>query len=81
MDCRAQISVPLAAIQAGTVHGTVVQNPYMYGYESVRILKSIIEGDRSVIPQGQFIDIPARIIRKDNVDAFWDDLKQKLGKS
>jgi len=69
----------LAAIQDGTCFGTVVQNPYMYGMESVRVLVALAKGDESVIPKGGFIDIPARQIRKDNVDEFWKDLKQKMG--
>ncbi|HEY7118409.1 MAG TPA: sugar-binding protein [Tepidisphaeraceae bacterium] len=67
----------LQAIKDGTCHGTVVQNPFMYGMESVRVLAALQRGDNSVIPASKFIDIPARQIRKDNVDAFWADLKQK----
>jgi len=70
----------LAAIQAGTVYGTVVQNPYEYGYQSVKALHAIAGGDKSVIPADEFIHIPGRQIRKDNVDAFWEDLKVKVGK-
>lgn len=69
----------LAGIQKGTVHGTVVQNPYMYGYKSVEVLKEILNGKTEVIPANKFIDIPARQIRKDNVDEFWADLKKKMG--
>ena len=67
----------LEGIQKGTVHGTVVQNPYMYGYKSVEILADLLKGNTSVIPATKFIDIPARQIRKDNVDEFWADLKAK----
>ena len=67
----------LAGIQKGTVHGTVVQNPYMYGYKSVEILAELTKGNASVIPADKFIDIPARQIRKDNVEEFWADLKTK----
>jgi ribose transport system substrate-binding protein len=70
----------LQAIKDGICHGTVVQNPYMYGMESVRVLSALARGDDKVIPKGGFIDIPARQIRKDNVDEFWKDLKEKLGK-
>lgn len=69
----------LAGIQKGTVHGTVVQNPYMYGYKSVEVLKDILDGKTGVIPANKFIDIPARQIRKDTVDEFWADLKKKTG--
>jgi ribose transport system substrate-binding protein len=66
----------LQGIVDGEVYGTVVQNPYKYGYESVRILAGLARGDESVIPEGGFIDIPARQIRKDNVDEFWTELKR-----
>jgi ribose transport system substrate-binding protein len=69
----------LQAIKDGTCQGTVVQNPYAYGMESVRVLSSIVRGDNSVIPANKFILVPARQIRKDNVDEFWADLKQKVG--
>lgn len=69
----------LQGIKDGTVIGTVVQNPYEYGFRSVQILKGLLEGDQSVIPESKFIDIPARTITKENVDEFWDDLKSKTG--
>ena len=70
----------LAGIQSGKVHGTVVQNPYEYGYQSVKVLHALAAGDSSVVPANQFINIDGRQIRKDNVDAFWADLKAKTGK-
>ncbi|MBM3876287.1 MAG: substrate-binding domain-containing protein [Verrucomicrobia bacterium] len=69
----------LAGIQKGSVHGTVVQNPYMYGYKSVEVLNEILKGNTGVVPAGKFMDIPARQIRKNNVDEFWADLKTKVG--
>lgn len=68
----------LAGIQKGTVHGTVVQNPYMYGYKSVEVLSELLKGNTSILPANKFLDIPARQIRKDNVDEFWADLKTKM---
>lgn len=70
----------LAGIQEGTVYGTVVQNPYEYGYQSVKILNALAAGDESMLADGDFISIPGRQIRKDNVDEFWADLKAKTGK-
>jgi ribose transport system substrate-binding protein len=68
----------LQGILDGTVHGTVVQNPYRYGYESVRILAGLARGDRSVLPKDGFLDIPARQIRLADADAFWTELKDRL---
>ena len=70
----------LQGIKDGTVHGTVVQNPYEYGFQSVKMLKALTEGDESMIPADKFIKIPARQIRKDTVEEFWSDLNKKLGK-
>ena len=71
----------LQGIMDGTVVGTVVQNPYQYGYESVRVLKALANGDKSVIPENEILHIPARKIRKDNVEKFWTELKSLLGDS
>ncbi|MCO8121451.1 sugar-binding protein [Stieleria sp. TO1_6] len=65
----------LQAIQMGDCYGTVVQNPYQYGYKSVEMLTKLAAGDQSAIPEGGIIHIPARSIRQDNVDEFWDELK------
>lgn len=70
----------LQAIKDGEIYGTVVQDPYAYGKRSIEVLHALNTGDESVIPEGNFIDIPARQIRKDNVDSFWKDLNSKLGK-
>lgn len=70
----------LAGIRSGAVHGTVVQNPYEYGYQSVKALHALARGDASAVPADSFLHIPGRQIRKDNIDAFWADLKAKLGK-
>jgi ribose transport system substrate-binding protein len=69
----------LQGIKDGTVFGTVVQNPYMYGYKSIEVLSALESGKSGVIPENKFIDIPARQIRKADVDAFWSDLKLKVG--
>ncbi len=70
----------LKAIQDGEMYGTTVQDPYNYGYKSVEILAALARGDKSVIPEGGVIDVPARNIRKDNVDEFWAELKQLTAK-
>lgn len=71
----------LQGIKDGTVVGTIVQDPYGYGHESIRVLNELHRGDTSSIPESKFIDIPARVIDASNVVAFWDDLNAKLGKS
>ena len=69
----------LQGIVDGHIHGTVVQNPYQYGYQSVRVLAALERGDRSVLPENGFLDIEARKITQGNVTAFWDELKELTG--
>jgi ribose transport system substrate-binding protein len=72
----------LQGIKDGTVHGTVVQNPFEYGRQSVILLAGLARGkslEELKVPEGGFIDIPARQIRPDNVDEFWDELKKNMG--
>lgn len=68
----------LQGIKDGTVHGTIVQDPYHYGYESMRILGELVRGNDGALPKDGFLNLPARKIRKDNVDAFWTELKANL---
>ena len=71
----------LQGITDGHIYGTVVQNPYQYGYESVRILAGLARGDQSVLPPEGYLDIPARKITRDNVEKFWSNLKDLTGKT
>ena len=68
----------IVGIKEGFVLGTVVQDPYGYGYESVRVLNAFCKGDMSMVPANGIINIPAKVITKDNADAFWKDLKAKI---
>jgi ribose transport system substrate-binding protein len=67
----------LEEIKTGNCVGTVVQNPYMYGYKSVEVLSRLVRGDRSDL-SSEFLDIPARKIVRDNVRQFQDELEKKL---
>jgi ribose transport system substrate-binding protein len=68
----------LAGIHDGFVAGTVVQNPYEFGREAVRILVGLAKGDEKVLPEGGVKFIPFRVITKSNVDAFREEVKTLL---
>jgi ribose transport system substrate-binding protein len=69
----------LAAIKEGTIFGTVAQQPFEYGYQSVQVAAKILRGDRSVIPANKTILIPTVVIQKNNVDDYTKKLNQLLG--
>ncbi len=68
----------LEEIANGNCVGTVVQNPYMYGYKSVEVLHKLTKGEKVESKSG-FIDIPARKITKENVAEFRKELKALVG--
>ncbi len=69
----------LKGIQDGHVQGTVSQQPYYYGFDSVRILAALARGDKSVVPASGFFEVASVVVRKDNVDSFWAQLKKLRG--
>lgn len=71
--------VTLQAIKDGECAGTVVQNPYEYGYQSVKVLKELLSGNQQVIPESRYIDIAPRAITAENVDTYWEELKRLKG--
>jgi ribose transport system substrate-binding protein len=66
----------LQGIKDGAVHGTVSQQPYQYGRHSVRILAALARKDESVLPPKGFLEVQSTIVKKDNVDGFWEELKK-----
>jgi ribose transport system substrate-binding protein len=70
----------LQAVKDGNLVATVVQNPYEYGYRSIKTLNELHKGNKSVIPENKFVDIPARVIDQSNVEPFWAEVKERLGK-
>jgi ribose transport system substrate-binding protein len=66
----------LQGILDGDIHGTVSQQPYYYGYHSVRILAGLARGDNSVLPANGFYEVPIVQVRKDNAEKFRAELKK-----
>ena len=72
--------VTLGGVKEGSIIGTVVQQPYEWGYQGMKDMAKFLEGDKSFVPANKLIIIPTKIIEKDNVDAFWAELKERQGK-
>lgn len=70
--------ITLAGVKDGTIVGTIVQQAYEWGYLSMTALAKYVGGEKSVIPADGRIILPTRIIDKDNVDAYWTELKAML---
>jgi ribose transport system substrate-binding protein len=78
-------SLTLAGIKSGEVVGTIVQNPFEFGYQSIKVLASLARSKDDVlktwpgIEANNSIFVPVRVIAKDNVEAFEAEVKTILG--
>jgi len=70
----------LAGIQEGAIEATVVQQPYEFGYQSVKLLAQALKGDRSFIPANKQIIIPTKIVNKSNVTEFASTVNELRGR-
>lgn len=85
-------SATLDGIQAGTIYATVVQDPFNFGYQSVKLMDALAKGDKSKVPANGLQIVPHRVVTKDGgpkreggieclgVKAFREDLEAKTGK-
>jgi ribose transport system substrate-binding protein len=55
----------LQGIADGNILGTVVQNPYQFGFQSVKMMAALARGDKSILPADGMYPIDFRIITKD----------------
>src|SRR4051812_1563386 len=70
----------LTGVKSRAIVGTVVQQPYEFGYQSITLLAKALKGDRSGIPPSHQLFIPTMVIRQNNVDDFRTKLAQLRGR-
>jgi len=70
--------VTLGAVKEGSFASTVVQQPFEWGYQGMKLMAKYLEGDKSGVPENKLIIVPTKVINKDNVDEFSADLKAKI---
>ena len=67
--------VTLGGVKEGTIAGTVVQQPFEWAYQGMKLMAAYLKGDKSGIPADDLIIVPTKIITKANVDAYAKQLK------
>lgn len=70
--------ITLGAVREGSFAGTVVQDPYQWGYQGMKLMASYLEGDKSIIPDDGLMIVPTKVIDKSNVDSFEAELKKRI---
>jgi ribose transport system substrate-binding protein len=71
--------VTLGAVKEGSFASTVVQQPFEWGYQGMKLMAAYLNGDKSGVPADGLIIIPTKVIDKSNVDQFSADLKAMIG--
>ena len=71
--------VTLGAVREGSFAATVVQQPFEWGYQGMKLMAAYLEGDTSGVPENGIIIVPTKVVNADNVDEFEADLKAKIG--
>lgn len=66
----------LQGISEGTIEGTIVQQPFAFGYKSVEFLSAYARGQDVEVPPGGMLYIDHSVITADNVE----DFKTKMAK-
>jgi ribose transport system substrate-binding protein len=70
--------ITLGGVREGTIVGTVVQQPFEWGYQGMKLMAAFLEGNKSGIPSDGLIIVPGKVITQDNVDQFEADLKAAI---
>jgi ribose transport system substrate-binding protein len=70
----------LSGVKQGAIVGTVVQQPFEFGYQAITLLAKAVKGDRSGIPQNRQLFIPTMVIKQDTVDDFRAKLTKLRGR-
>jgi ribose transport system substrate-binding protein len=88
-----EMDATLDGIEAGHIHGTIVQQPFEFGRLSVVLMRKIVRGEEpklepsdEVVVDGKAYNVKHRVIKKDGVPEkdqvvnFRKSLKEMLGK-
>ena len=70
--------VTLGAVREGAFAGTVVQDPYQWGYQGMHLMADMLEGKSIDLPEDGLFIVPTKVIDHSNVDDFEAELKARI---
>lgn len=70
----------LNGIKDEAIYATVVQQPFEFGYQSMKLMAKILAGDRSDIPATKQIFVPTLAIKKAEVEEFTRKINSLRGR-
>jgi ribose transport system substrate-binding protein len=70
----------LTGVKSGAIVGTVVQQPFEFGYQAMTLMAKVLAGDTSVIPATHQVFVPTQVLRQNDVDEFRTKLNALRGR-
>jgi ribose transport system substrate-binding protein len=70
----------LAGVKSGAIYATVVQQPFEFGYESIKRMAAYLGGDKSVFPESKQYIVPTKAIKQAEVEEFEKNLNELRGR-
>ena len=70
----------LAGVKEGAIYATVVQQPFEFGYQAIRMMRDFLKGEKSAIPASKQVFIPTLVVKKDTVEEFTNKINQLRGR-
>jgi ribose transport system substrate-binding protein len=70
----------LAGVKDGAIYATVVQQPFEFGYQAMKIMAQALAGDKTAIPASKQVFVETKVIKKDNVEEFTRQINQLRGR-
>ena len=70
----------LRGVSEGSIHATVVQQPFEFGYQAIVKMAQAARGDRSFIPESKQIIVPTLVVNKANVEDFTKKINELRGR-
>ena len=77
--CFDENAETLDGVSSGDIYGTVVQQPYEFGKQSITKMAKYLGGDKAALAGGKQI-VATRSLKKDDIAAFKADLAKITGK-
>lgn len=71
----------LDGVKEGAISATIVQQPFEFGYQSVKLMAEVLGGNRAAIPANELKIVETLVITAENVDEFRVNLDRLRGRS
>lgn len=71
----------LEGVKQGQIYATVVQQPFEFGYQAIKMMRDYLRGNKSGVPADKQIFIPTIVVKQDNVVDFTKKINQLRGRT